>query len=106
MMSGLPPGEVPTRMRSGRCGQFCCARAGSVELAGESGGERKRAAASESMAFSLSVLPVLMSRLYGDVSKNGGAENNTAPMLSAGKAVSTARHVDLRLSVSRIGNGP
>src|SRR5712672_3154650 len=32
MMSGLPPGEVPTRMRSGRCGQFCCAPAGSAEL--------------------------------------------------------------------------
>ena len=47
MMSGLPPGEVPTRMRSGRCGQFCCARAGSAELAGESCGERKRAAAGE-----------------------------------------------------------
>ncbi len=45
MMSGLPPGEVPTRMRSGRCGQFCWARAGSAELAGESGGERERAAA-------------------------------------------------------------
>ena len=32
MMSGLPPGEVPTRMRSERGGQFCCARAGSAEL--------------------------------------------------------------------------
>jgi hypothetical protein len=23
-MSGLPPGEVPTRMRNGRFGQSCC----------------------------------------------------------------------------------
>ena len=47
MMSGLPPGEVPTRMRSGRCGQFCWAPAGSDGVAEQSCGERERAAAGE-----------------------------------------------------------
>src|SRR5262245_36908070 len=30
MMSGLPPGAVPTIMRRDLSGQFCCARAGSA----------------------------------------------------------------------------
>ena len=47
MMSGLPPGDVPTRMRSGRCGQFCCARAGSAVPRRRGCGERERAAASQ-----------------------------------------------------------
>jgi len=32
-ISGLPPGEVPTRMRNGRLGQSCCAAAGQTVVA-------------------------------------------------------------------------
>ena len=63
-MSGLPPGEVPTRMRNGRLGQSDCARAGkapamAAEAAKPSVWRRVNGMAAPSLAQPLTGRPIL-----------------------------------------------